>query len=64
MLFSNQRKHELKLPAKDEAGEPSNIAFLVRYLCEKLMKDRRKDLFVLDDTVYVDSPQRHLRKRC
>ncbi|KAF2196722.1 ubiquitin related modifier 1 [Delitschia confertaspora ATCC 74209] len=51
MLFSNQRKHELKLPAKDESEEPANIAFLVRYLCENVMKDPRKDLFVLDDSV-------------
>lgn len=51
MLFSNQRKHELQIPTKDESGTPTNIAFLVRYLCEKVMKDHRKDLFVLDDTV-------------
>ncbi|KAF9630452.1 putative ubiquitin-related modifier 1 protein [Lasiodiplodia theobromae] len=51
MLFSNQRKHEIALPAKDENGEPANVAFLVRYLCNNTMKDPRKDLFVLDDTV-------------
>ena len=53
MLFSNQRKHEVKLPVKDESGSPANVAFLVRYLCDRLMKDPRKDMFVLDDTVYV-----------
>ncbi|KAF4313412.1 Beta-grasp fold ferredoxin-type [Botryosphaeria dothidea] len=51
MLFSNQRKHAIALPAKDDNGEPANIAFLVRYLCKNTMKDHRKELFVLDDTV-------------
>ncbi|EKG20821.1 Beta-grasp fold ferredoxin-type [Macrophomina phaseolina MS6] len=51
MLFSNQRKHDIALPAKDDNGEPANVAFLVRYLCSNTMKDHRKELFVLDDTV-------------
>ncbi|KAL0253113.1 Ubiquitin-related modifier 1 [Diplodia seriata] len=51
MLFSNQRKHDIALPAKDENGEPANVAFLVQYLCKNIMRDPRKDLFVLDDTV-------------
>jgi hypothetical protein len=51
ILFGNQKKHSITLPAKDESGAPSNIAFLVRHLCNKVMKDPRKELFVLDDTV-------------
>lgn len=51
MLFSNQRKHILSIPTKDESGEASNVAFLVRYLCEDVMQDNRRELFVLDDTV-------------
>ncbi|GME48185.1 Beta-grasp fold ferredoxin-type [Neofusicoccum parvum] len=51
MLFSNQRKHEIALPAKDESGQPATIAFLVRYLCKNTMRDHRKELFVLDDAV-------------
>jgi ubiquitin related modifier 1 len=51
ILFSNQKKYALSLPAMDENGVTANIAFLVRYLCEKVMKDPRKELFVLDDTV-------------
>ena len=51
MLFSNERKHQMLLPAKDEDGKTANIAFLVRYLCQHVMKDQRKELFVLDDTV-------------
>jgi len=57
ILFANQKKYDLALPAKDESGEPANVAFLVRYLCDKVMKDPRKELFVLDDTVYVPDPR-------
>jgi ubiquitin related modifier 1 len=53
MLFSNERKLSLTIPTKDDNGSRSNIAFLVRYLCDTVMKDPRKELFVLDDTVYV-----------
>jgi ubiquitin related modifier 1 len=51
MLFSNERKLSLSVPQKDEHGNSPNIAFLVRYLCERIMKDSRKELFVLDGTV-------------
>lgn len=57
MLFANERKLSLKIPAKDDSGSRSNIAFLVRHLCETVMKDPRKELFVLDDTVCVKSSQ-------
>lgn len=53
MLFSNQRKHNLALPPTDEQGASSNVAYLVQYLCKNVMKDQRKELFVMDDTVYV-----------
>jgi ubiquitin related modifier 1 len=51
ILFSNQKKYNLSLPAKEESGAPANVAFLVRHLCDHVMKDPRKELFVLDDTV-------------
>lgn len=51
MLFSNERKHKITIPGKDEGGTASNIAYLIRYLCQNLMKDSRKELFVLDDSV-------------
>ncbi|PSN65762.1 ubiquitin related modifier 1 [Corynespora cassiicola Philippines] len=51
MLFENQRKLSLNISARDEAGQPSNVAYLVRHLCDDVMKDPRKDMFVLDDTV-------------
>ncbi|KAH8724144.1 ubiquitin-related modifier 1 [Phaeosphaeriaceae sp. PMI808] len=51
ILFSNQKKYSLSIPTKDDSGTRASIAFLVRYLCDKVMKDPRKELFVLDDTV-------------
>ncbi|KAF2643716.1 ubiquitin related modifier 1 [Massarina eburnea CBS 473.64] len=51
MLFNNERKLSLKIPTKDDSGERSNVAFLVRYMCDNVIKDPRKELFVLDDTV-------------
>ncbi|MCJ1242075.1 Ubiquitin- modifier 1 [Varicellaria rhodocarpa] len=51
ILFSNQRKHRLAVPVNDEQGQPVNMAFLVSYLCQNVMKDRRKEMFVIDGTV-------------
>ncbi|KAK4632211.1 Ubiquitin-related modifier 1 [Fulvia fulva] len=51
LLFSDQRKHKISIPAKDPSGQPVNVAFLIQWLCDNLMKDPRKDMFVLDDTV-------------
>ena len=51
MLFSNQREHKFEIPAKVDNGKPPTIAWLIDYLCKHKMKDPRKDLFVLDDTV-------------
>lgn len=51
LLFANQKKYALSIPNKDESGAPSNVAFLVKYLCDNVMKDSRKDMFVLDGSV-------------
>lgn len=56
MLFSDQRRHSLSLPSMDSDGRPSNIAFLIHHLCEHVMKDTRKELFVLEDHLSVISP--------
>ena len=55
LLFSNRRKHHVALPCTDENGQSANLAFLVRYLCENLMADRRKEMFVVEGTVLVIS---------
>lgn len=53
MLFSNKRKHELSIPVDEKSGSNPTVQYLVQYLCDNLMKDPRKELFVLDDSVYV-----------
>ncbi|KAH8821504.1 ubiquitin-related modifier 1 [Xylogone sp. PMI_703] len=51
MLFSDQRTHELTIPARDDKNEPVTVGWLVKYLVENVMKDPRKEMFVLDDHV-------------
>lgn len=50
-LFSNQRKINLSLPARDHMEEPASMNFLIRHLCEHHLTDHRKEFFVLDDTM-------------
>lgn len=52
MLFDNKNKHKISIPAKDPNGSAANIEFLVSYLCNNLLKDSRKELFVVDGSVY------------
>jgi ubiquitin related modifier 1 len=51
MLFSDERKHRLSVPAKDSKGDAVTVGWLVEYLCEEVMKDSRKEMFVLDGHV-------------
>lgn len=51
MLFSDERKHKLSVPAQDSKGEAVTVGWLVEYLCEEIMKDTRKEMFVLDGHV-------------
>ncbi|QDS75888.1 hypothetical protein FKW77_002144 [Venturia effusa] len=51
MLFSHKRKHEISIPLKEKSGSKPTVQDLVQYLCDNLMKDTRKELFVLDDSV-------------
>lgn len=48
MLFADKRRHSLELPSTDKDSRSSTIGFLIQYLCENVMQDTRKDLFVLD----------------
>ena len=52
MLFSDKRKHSLQVPAKDDKGNAVTVGWLVHHLCEDVMKDTRKEMFVLDGHVY------------
>ena len=56
MLFSNQPKHSLSLPAVDGNGKPSSMAFLVHHLCKHVMKDPRKEFFVVNEAMFVVFP--------
>ncbi|KAI0122860.1 ubiquitin-related modifier 1 [Xylariales sp. AK1849] len=49
MLFSDRRHHSLSIPIVDKDGKAATVAFLIDYLCRHVMKDSRKELFVLED---------------
>lgn len=51
MLFSDERKHQLSIPPRDEKGDGVTVGWLVQHLCEKVMRDPRRELFVLDGHV-------------
>lgn len=51
MLFDNESKHSVSLSSDADEGKHPTVGYLVRYICEHLMKDSRKELFVLDGTV-------------
>ncbi|KAK4938043.1 Ubiquitin-related modifier 1 [Elasticomyces elasticus] len=53
MLFDNITKHPVSLSKDADNGNAPTVGYLVRYTCEHLMKDSRKELFVLDGAVYV-----------
>ncbi|CAG8901941.1 unnamed protein product [Penicillium egyptiacum] len=54
LLFGNERKHKVVLPARLEDGSRPNISYLLKYLVDNLMKDQRVDMFIMEDNVYVD----------
>ncbi|KAL2402411.1 Ubiquitin-related modifier 1 [Exophiala dermatitidis] len=51
MLFDSVAKHELTLPKTADDGKPPTVGYLVKYICDHLIKDPRKELFVLDGAV-------------
>ncbi|KAK4911669.1 Ubiquitin-related modifier 1 [Elasticomyces elasticus] len=51
LLFGNERKHKVVLPARLENGSSPNISFLLGYLVDNLMQDERKDMFIMEDSV-------------
>ena len=56
------RKHSITLPSRLSDGNRPNVSYLLAYLVENLMKDQRKDLFILEDNVYV-CPRTGMRAR-
>jgi hypothetical protein len=53
MLFANERMLKITVPVRTETNTRPNIRWLIDHLCKHFLKDSRKDLFVLDDSVYV-----------
>lgn len=51
LLFDNKRTYKLDVPSTDSNDMPSTVAYLITYLCENVMKDPRKEMFLLDDHV-------------
>ena len=52
LMFSNKATPEIKLPSQiPGTSEPSDIRYLLKYLCDKFMTDARKELFVVDDSM-------------
>lgn len=51
MLFDNVPSHHIKLPSKNTQGQNFTIGDLIPWLCENLMRDTRKELFVLEGNV-------------
>lgn len=51
MLFSDQREHKLSVPIEDDYGKAVTVGWLVNHLCNEVMKDSRKEMFVLDGHV-------------
>ncbi|MCJ1330689.1 Ubiquitin- modifier 1 [Thelotrema lepadinum] len=51
LLFGNVRKHKLAMPTSDSEGQRSNVNFLIQHLCDKYMKDPRRDMFLMNGTV-------------
>lgn len=61
MLFADQRQHKLSIPAQNKQGKPTTVASLIDHLCQDVMKDSRKELFVLEDRMYVFTSSKPLQ---
>ena len=53
LLFDNRRRHVLELPQHGDRGEPTNAGFLISYIRDNLVSNKRTDMFVVDDKMYV-----------
>ena len=51
MLFADQRRLDVSLPARDDADQPATVAHLVRHLLARELRDSREELFVVDGRV-------------
>lgn len=51
ILFGDTCKHSINVPAKSRSGDAMTAGGLIDYVCENMMTDPRKDMFVLDGHV-------------
>jgi len=52
LMFSNKATHDINLPSKiPGTTQAANVRYLLKYLCDELMRDARKELFVLDESI-------------
>lgn len=51
MLFDNITEHKVDVPTKAEDGNPFTVGNLIPWICQYLMKDSRKELFVLEGNI-------------
>lgn len=50
LLFSNQRSHDVRLPAEKPSGEPADVEYLIQYMRDNMLKER-EELFIEGDSV-------------
>ena len=53
VLFDNVSKHSITFSANADNGKSPTVGYLINYICDNLIKDPRKELFILDGAVYV-----------
>ncbi|RMZ87221.1 hypothetical protein DV736_g5552, partial [Chaetothyriales sp. CBS 134916] len=51
ILFNNKAKHSVSIPAKSAAGTRTTVGDLINFVCQHLLTDPRKELFVLDGAI-------------
>ena len=52
LMFSNKATHDINIPSNIPGSTQSaNVKYLLKYLCEELMQDTRKELFVVDESI-------------
>jgi ubiquitin related modifier 1 len=51
MLFGNQKKHNLIISSAADYEPPKDVTALVTHLADHVMKDSRKELFILHGSV-------------
>lgn len=56
LLFGNVREHAVEVPSQTPDGRPSDVAFLIHWIQDNLLKER-VDLFIENNTVYALSPR-------